>query len=204
MKELKTKFKDFLNYLHYWKISHINNVYPYKLIGQKFGSVVEAPIIIIKVNGIYQLQEVPLPKIICNLNIIEKFNPLDALKMGKIAFNDTVNSLPAEQRRQKFLDVSKAMTSLIYDVSYKLINTYSHYQESDNSFLLSYPELNLNNTYLYKLIDVKSSDKTPENIIILCKIFSRREGHEIVLENLIAGLLSIWSIYVEEFTGEYQ
>jgi hypothetical protein len=185
MNRIVKKVIDFINHIYYWKNSRSQNVYPYRLIGQKINSQRNFTTIIYKINGIYENQEAILQRIICDVKILEKFHPLDAIKMGEIALNDTIYILPEQQRKEKYIQICDAMINLIHDASYKAVDSSFFYQSLENTDLSNFDNFNIENIYGCKLVGAKLASSKSQDTKIIFTIFNKREGHEIVLQRLI-------------------
>jgi len=99
IKKLIAIIKQFLNYVYYFHYSINRNVYPYKLIGNKIDPLQRGTMILYKIRGEGKTNEILLKHLLSNKNIVERFQPLDAVKIGTIALEDTIIELPKDRRQ---------------------------------------------------------------------------------------------------------
>jgi hypothetical protein len=183
MNGLWKRLRNIINYFYYLKVSMTNNLYPYKLIGQKFDRKDNTSRIIYKISGIHLNQVSELQKIICDFNVLEKFHPLDALKMGEIAFSDTIYLLPEKSRSKKYFETCDSMIYLFNGFYFKNINSNKYVCENKNQNI--YDNFFIENTYICKFVDAKLHHSNFEEIKIIFTIYGQRHGHEIFLKDLI-------------------
>ena len=106
------------SFLH--KIAEMRNHFPYKAVGQCTKTPGDT-IILYTILGKRDLYEIPIKDLMDNKELIAKFSPLQAAKLGAIALGDILFSLPEEDRKQRYEEIIEKM--LVKDNEYEHNNT---------------------------------------------------------------------------------
>jgi len=186
--KLFVKIKHLLNSLYYLKSIINKNVYPCRLIGEKIIHSNNDTIILYKIRGKENTNEISLKILLSNIRLVEKFSPIESVKLGVLSFKNTILSLPYHDRRKKFNAIKEIMFNSVHDIcpSKKLNKSQLKYEitehiDPSSKFL---NEVATKNSYAYKLVHGKFCNENKDTIITYT-ILGKREGYEISLRNLL-------------------
>jgi len=183
------KIRYSINYFYYFTASLAKNVYPCKLVEAKSNLSDKGIIIIYKILGCSKNCEIPLQKLLENKKNLEIFHPIDAAKLGSIAFKEIICDLPKDKRVKEFQRIKNIMLHSTHDVySDELIinSEYSNDQcieYKDLTFL--YPIIS-KNKYYCKLVGGKN-DSLKIGTTIVYTLLGKREGYERSLQEILTG-----------------
>lgn len=186
---LFSKIKYFINYLYYFKSSLRKNVYPYKLISKKITSNHAVTIISYRTRGQNKINEISLQELLNNKKLIDRFHPLEAVKLGSIAFEDIILNLPSETQNNKFNQIRNIMLSSVHDLSPNKESESTYFTQVNNN--ISFDDADyidnaeINNTYVCKLVGGKFNFAKSTTTIIFT-ILGKREGYTKLLHDVIA------------------
>jgi len=190
IKNLIIKTKQFINCLYYLRSSIAKNTYPCKLVGEKINPLGNGTIILYKIRGEQDNNEIPLQYLLNTKKLIEKFHPTDAVKLGSIALKDILLELNENERNQKFNIIKNIMLNSTHDIypikEFKILD-YQHKTPTFNNSVNKDDYLDsavMGNTYPCKLVGSKATDNTSLTIIIFT-ILGKREGYEKSLSELL-------------------
>lgn len=191
LKNLTSRLGYIISCLYYLRSSIIKNSYPYKLIGEKIIPSKNDILILFKILGKTDIFEIELKKILNNTKHLERFSPIDALKIGSLALNDIIIKLPENERKNKFNKIKCYMLNSTHDVHNitvedENIDLDSQFCKNDSFINLFHylDSISLTNAYPCKLVGSKSHLEM-NNTIIIYTIFGKRDGHEKSLKDII-------------------
>ncbi|TAK72878.1 MAG: hypothetical protein EPO11_09445 [Gammaproteobacteria bacterium] len=183
LKYLAKKIGYIINYFYYFRASIIKNTFPCKLLGEKLNIFEGDSLILFKILGKKENYSIPLSRLLDSKQLIEGFHPLEATKLGSLAFKDTILKLPKDEIKNEFNKVKHIM--LGFAPAY--LNTMLEDKEAFDMPKEIYSYLNsavTSNLYPYKLVGGKLAPNK-DNTIIVYTIFGKRDGHEKLLQDII-------------------
>lgn len=187
IKKIGSKLKYLINSMYYLKDSISKNTYPYKLIGEKIYHLESGKIVLYKILGQQNNNEISLKNLLNNKKFIEKFHPADAIRLGAMAFEEIISNLNHAERQVKFDQIKNTMLNSAHDVYPKREPSLHELQNitSDHTTNEDYLDIAvMRNSYPCKLVGGKTDRKQIRTIITYI-IWGKRDGHEKSLKHLI-------------------
>lgn len=117
-----SKIQHSMNFIHYLRCSITKNIYAYEITGEKIIPSKTGITISYKMPGDSSNKAISIQDLLNDKKLIEKFHPLDAFKLGSLAFEDIILKLPETKKFEKFFQIKNMMLTSTHDVDLKQNN----------------------------------------------------------------------------------
>ena len=109
LKLIKRKVSYWINSIYYYFATHRNQYYC-KLIGEKLNPQEKSnTIILYRLLGKRDIFEISIRELLDNRDLLEKFHPTEAVKLGAIAMGDMLSTIEHDATVARFQEIKRKM-----------------------------------------------------------------------------------------------